>query len=59
MFKDSIGYYFDTAQGKYRIKRDPAKSKTWMIYTFDGTIESGFPRLKDAVTYLKEGWHTL
>ena len=56
--KDAFGYYVDTAQGKFRIKRG-ADVRGWFIRTNIGLIDVCFRTLTDAVTYIEEGWHVL
>ena len=56
--KDAFGYYVDTAQGKFRIKKD-TDVPVWSIRTNIGLIDVYFRTLTDAVTYIEEGWHVL
>jgi len=55
--KDAFGYYVDTTQGKFRIKRG---ADGWFIFNYSYICTSpNFRTLTDAVTYIEEGWHTL
>jgi len=54
--KDSFGYFVDTAQGKFRIKK---LADGWAVSSYSYPTVYKFRTLTDAVTHIEEGWHLL